>query len=90
MPGGDACLLDSIILLRINKSDDPQHAAISHAIRALVGQGHGSATPRRRLGSAARKYLPVFARLLPLPFGNAPIDTKSLEIFGTSTYLSYR
>src|SRR5271165_1349145 len=21
-------------------------------------------------------YLPVFARLLPLPFGNAPIDTK--------------
>ena len=24
MPGGDACLLDSNILLRINKSDDPQ------------------------------------------------------------------
>jgi len=38
MPGGDACLLDSNILLRISKSDDPQHAAISHALRALVGQ----------------------------------------------------
>ncbi len=39
MPSGDACLLDSNILLRISKSDDPQHAAISHALRALVGQG---------------------------------------------------
>ena len=39
MPGGDACLLDSNILLRISKSDDPQHAAISHALRVLVGQG---------------------------------------------------
>src|SRR5258707_13991356 len=33
------CLLDSNILLRISKSGDPQHAAISHALRALVGQG---------------------------------------------------
>jgi predicted nucleic acid-binding protein len=39
MPGGDACLLDSNILLRISKSDDPQHAAISHALHTLVGQG---------------------------------------------------
>ena len=39
MPGGNACLLDSNILLRISKSDDPQHAAISHALRGLVGQG---------------------------------------------------
>ena len=39
MPGGDACLLDINILLRISKSDDPQHAAIRHALRALVGQG---------------------------------------------------
>jgi predicted nucleic acid-binding protein len=39
MPGGEACLLDSNILLRISKSDDPQHAAISHALHALVGQG---------------------------------------------------
>ncbi len=39
MPEGDACLLDSNILLRISKSDDPQHAAIGHALRALVGQG---------------------------------------------------
>jgi hypothetical protein len=38
MPSGDACLLDSNILLRIGKSDDPQHAAISQALRALVGQ----------------------------------------------------
>src|ERR1019366_4055822 len=39
MPGGDTCLLDSNVLLRISKSDDPQHAAISHALHALVGQG---------------------------------------------------
>jgi hypothetical protein len=39
MPEGDACLLDSNILLRISKSDDPQHAAIGHALHALVGQG---------------------------------------------------
>jgi predicted nucleic acid-binding protein len=35
----NACLLDSNILLRISKSDDPRHAAISHALHALVGQG---------------------------------------------------
>lgn len=39
MPDGGACLLDSNILLRISKSDDPQYAAISHALHALVGQG---------------------------------------------------
>jgi hypothetical protein len=39
MPGGEACLLDSNILLRISTSDDPLHAAISHALHALVGQG---------------------------------------------------
>jgi hypothetical protein len=33
---GDACLLDSNILLRISKSDDLQHAAISHALHELV------------------------------------------------------
>jgi predicted nucleic acid-binding protein len=35
----NACLLDSNILLRISKNDDPRHAAISHALHALVGQG---------------------------------------------------
>jgi hypothetical protein len=30
MRGGDTCLLDSNIRLRIRKSDDPQHAVISH------------------------------------------------------------
>jgi hypothetical protein len=34
MASGDACLLDSNILLRISKSDDPRHAAISHALPA--------------------------------------------------------
>jgi predicted nucleic acid-binding protein len=38
MPSGEACLLDSNILLRIGKSDDPQHAAISHALHVLVSQ----------------------------------------------------
>src|SRR5229473_852442 len=39
MPAGDACLLDSNILLRTSKRDDPQQAAIIHALHALVGQG---------------------------------------------------
>jgi hypothetical protein len=39
MPVGDACLLDSNILLRISKSDDPQQAVIGQALRVLVGQG---------------------------------------------------
>jgi predicted nucleic acid-binding protein len=39
MPAGAACLRDSNILLRISKSNDPQHAAISQALHALVGQG---------------------------------------------------
>ena len=39
MASGDACLLDSNILLRISKNDDPQHAVIAHALHVLVGQG---------------------------------------------------
>ena len=39
MPGGAACLLDSNILLRISKSDDPNHAVIRQALRVLVGRG---------------------------------------------------
>jgi hypothetical protein len=39
MPQDDACLLDSNILLRISKSDDPQHDAISHALYILAGRG---------------------------------------------------
>ena len=34
----DACLLDSNILLRISNSDDPRHAAISHALHVLAGR----------------------------------------------------
>jgi predicted nucleic acid-binding protein len=34
----DACLLDSNILLRISKNDDPQHPVIVGALKALVGQ----------------------------------------------------
>jgi len=42
MPEDKACLLDSNILLRmlrISKSDDPQHAAIGNALHTLVAQG---------------------------------------------------
>ena len=39
MAEGDACVLDSNILLRISKSDDPQHSVIVQALKALVGQG---------------------------------------------------
>ena len=39
MAEGDACLLDSNILLRISKSDDPQQPVIAEALKTLVGQG---------------------------------------------------
>src|SRR5437879_13824675 len=39
MPGVGALLVSSNIILRISKSDDPQHAAISYALHALVGHG---------------------------------------------------
>ena len=39
MASDNTCLLDSNILLRISKSNDPQHTAISHALRVLVGRG---------------------------------------------------
>jgi hypothetical protein len=39
MASGEACLLDSNILLRIGKNNDPHHAAISRALHVLVGQG---------------------------------------------------
>ncbi len=39
MAEGDACLLDSNILLRISKSDDPQHAVIVQALKALFVRG---------------------------------------------------
>jgi hypothetical protein len=41
MAAGDACLLDSNILLRISKRDDPQQAVIGYALHVLVGQGVG-------------------------------------------------
>jgi predicted nucleic acid-binding protein len=50
MPSSDACLLDSNILLRISKSDDPQHVAIAHALHALVGQGMGLCYTSQTLG----------------------------------------
>jgi hypothetical protein len=36
MPTGGSCLLDSNILQRIGKSDDPQYAAIAPVIRPFV------------------------------------------------------
>jgi len=39
MPTGDACLLDSNILLRIANSDEVQHASINSAILRLFRQG---------------------------------------------------
>jgi predicted nucleic acid-binding protein len=50
MPNGEACVLDSNILLRITKSDDPQHAVISGALRTLVGQGLQLCYTSRTLG----------------------------------------
>ena len=37
MAEGDVCLLDSNILLRISKSDDPQYFAIGYALHVLGG-----------------------------------------------------
>jgi predicted nucleic acid-binding protein len=39
MPDAAAWLLDTNILLRMSKSDDPHHPMISAALRALVAQG---------------------------------------------------
>ena len=39
MVEGEACLLDSNILLRISKNDDPQQPIIANALKALIGQG---------------------------------------------------
>jgi predicted nucleic acid-binding protein len=39
MAEGDACLLDSNILLRISKRDDPHHPVIVDALKTLVRQG---------------------------------------------------
>src|SRR2546429_6815382 len=39
MAEGDACLLDSNILLRISNRDDPHHPVIAQALKTLVGQG---------------------------------------------------
>ena len=39
MVEGEACLLDSNILLRISKNDDPQQPIIADALKALIGQG---------------------------------------------------
>jgi predicted nucleic acid-binding protein len=38
MPSSEACLLDTNILLRIGKRDDPQYPAIVNALRALASQ----------------------------------------------------
>jgi hypothetical protein len=38
MPDAAAWLLDTNILLRMSKSDDPRHPMISGALRALVAQ----------------------------------------------------
>jgi predicted nucleic acid-binding protein len=38
MASDEACLLDTNILLRISKNDDPYHAAISRALHVLAGQ----------------------------------------------------
>ncbi len=39
MPINTSCLLDSNILLRISKGDDPSHPVIAKAIRELIRQG---------------------------------------------------
>ena len=39
MAEGRACLLDSNILLRISKSDDPQHLVVTQALKTLVAKG---------------------------------------------------
>ena len=90
MPGGNASLLDSNILLRLSKSDDPRHAAISHALRALVGQGYGSATPADAWGVRPGNTSLYSQDSSRCRSETRLSTTKSLEIFGTSTYLSYR
>ena len=70
--------------LRVASPDALQfgHGALGNDFGGLVALYEGQAL--------TSLYLPVFARLLPLPFGSTAIDTKSLETFGASTDLSYR
>lgn len=39
MPDASAWLLDTNILLRLSKSDDPHHPVIGRALQTLVSQG---------------------------------------------------
>jgi len=64
MPGGNACLLDSDILLRLSKSNDPRHAAISHALRALVGQGYEELSAPHLSPLVARSHFSLLRRHL--------------------------
>jgi hypothetical protein len=52
MPKADACLLDTNILLRMSKGDDPHYRVIGRALRALVTVACVSVTPPRRLASS--------------------------------------
>lgn len=57
MPSGDACLLDTDILLRISRSNGQHHAAISRALFALVGQGIRTCYTSQPLGESQGKNL---------------------------------
>jgi predicted nucleic acid-binding protein len=50
MRQGKSCLLDSNILLRISKSDDPQYPAILQALRVLTEQGTSLCYTSQTLG----------------------------------------
>jgi hypothetical protein len=62
MAEGDACLLDSNILLRISKRDDPHHPVIAQALKTLVGQG-----VRLCYTSRFECYSPMSSELVPVP-----------------------
>ena len=56
MPGGNVCLLDSNILLRLSESDDPLRPCRDQPCASRAGRpGVWLCYTRRRLGSAARK-----------------------------------
>jgi hypothetical protein len=57
MPDAAAWLLDTNILLRMSKSDDPHHPMIRGALRALVAQAHGSVSPLKSSASSGMRLL---------------------------------
>ena len=67
-----------LVALKVGKSDQAQHATISHTA-SLAGSDTGAQALLRRLGIARVHDLPTFLETLKLLHCNGPLDTKTLS-----------